>query len=90
MIQVEANGCIEYDSGLREVPATADYEVVSKALIKQPQEVGFGSCFRVVIAIGGLIQDGSGIVRSRFGFATSWYDMEGSLITVDFLEETPI
>lgn len=90
MIEVDANGLLEYDSGPQKVPATADYEVVSKALIKQPQEVGFGSCFRVVVAIGGLIHDGSGIVTSKFGFATSWYDIDGSLITVDFSESTPV
>ncbi len=90
VVEIDAGGCIEYDSGPRNVPANADYEVVSKALIKQPKELGFGSCFRVVVAIGGLIEDGTGIVKSKFGFATSWYNINGSLITTDFSEVTPI
>lgn len=90
IVEIDAGGCIEYDSGPQKVPPTADYEVVSKALIKQPKEIGFGSCFRVVVAIGGRIKDGTGIVKSKFGFATSWYDINGSLITTDFTKDTPI
>ncbi|GIW97581.1 MAG: hypothetical protein KatS3mg111_0914 [Pirellulaceae bacterium] len=89
-IEKEGEGCIEYDSGAVNVPADTTYEVVSKAFIKQPESIGFGSCFRVVVAVGGLVHDESGITKSKFGFATAWFDVGGELITIDFADKTPV
>jgi len=89
IVESESQGRLEFDSGTIRVPSGTDYEVVSKAFIKQPSNIGFGSCFRAVVAIG-EVTEASGILESKFGFATAWYSESGSLITTDFSEVAPV
>ncbi|MCA8994429.1 MAG: hypothetical protein KDA69_14055 [Planctomycetaceae bacterium] len=90
IIQGDSGGILDLDSGPVSIPTSTNYEVISKALIKQPATVGFGSCFRAVIAIGGLLEPASGILKARYAFATFWYSMSGDLITTDFETDTPV
>ena len=90
IVESDVDGKIEFDSGVVAIPIDANYEVVSKALIKQPEDIGFGSCFRAVVAIGGTKPPVYGIVRARYAFATIWYSTSGELITIDFSEESPV
>ncbi|HBN77886.1 hypothetical protein [Rubinisphaera italica] len=89
-IEIEAKGKLEMDSGLLVIPAGIVYEVVSKALIKQEPNIGFGSCFRAVVAVGGSTKQSSGILKALFVFVTFWYTISGKLITMDYAEETPL
>ena len=89
IVASESQGRLELDSGTTTVPSCADYEVVSKAFIKQPANIGFGSCFRAVVAIGG-VTEANGVLESKFGFATAWYSESGNLITTDFSEVAPV
>ncbi|MDE0874545.1 MAG: hypothetical protein OSA88_11810 [Acidimicrobiales bacterium] len=89
IVQAESQGQLEFDSGTTTVPSGTAYEVVSKAFIKQPSNIGFGSCFRAVVAIG-EVAEANGILKSEFGFATAWYSDSGNLITTDFSEVTPV
>jgi len=90
VVESDANGLLELDSGVIAVPPNTIYEVVSKALISQHPDIGFGSCFRVVVAIGGLKTTTSGITMSNLAFSTIWYTLSGEVITVDFGLNSPI
>jgi len=90
VVETDARGLLELDSGNIAVPPNTDYEVISKALISQPRDIGLGPCFRVVVAIGGLESTASGIQRSRFAFSTVWYTLTGEIITTDFGLNCPI
>jgi hypothetical protein len=83
-------GKIEYDRGLLLVPATAEFEIVSKAYLAPRFEIGFGECFRTVIAIGCVDSTNNGIVRAPYGFAVLWHKIDGTLVTIDFTENCPM
>ena len=87
LIFADAGGQIELDSGTITIPIECEFELVSKAFIEQRHNVGFGSCFRVVVAIGGVSQADAGELRAGHCFCTLWYSLDRQLITTDFYEE---
>ncbi len=89
IVEAESSGQLEFDSGAVVVPAGTSSEIISKALIKQKPGFGFGSCFRVVVAIGEATSK-SGVLQAQYAFATVWYSISGELITTDFTRETPV
>lgn len=84
LIYATTCGQVELDSGTITIPLDCDYELVSKAFIEQRYDVGFGSCFRAVVAIGGVADIDSGVVRAKYCFCTLWYSSDRKLITTDF------
>jgi hypothetical protein len=60
----DGGGKIEYDRGVVEVPDDVRFDVVSKAYLSPRIEIGFGECFRSLVAIGGLVVTQNGIARA--------------------------
>jgi hypothetical protein len=87
LIDSDASGQVELDSGTITIPSDTNYELVSKAFIEQRYDVGFGSCFRVVVAVGGVSSIEAGVIRAKYGFCTLWYSKDRTLITTDFSTE---
>ncbi len=87
LIHTGSGAHVELDSGMITIPAECDYELVSKAFVEQRFDVGFGSCFRVVVAIGGVSRIDSGVIHAKYCFCTLWYSCARQLITTDFSKE---
>jgi hypothetical protein len=86
----DGGGKIEYDRGPVLVPDKAEFRIASKAYLAPRIDIGFGECFRTLIAIGGIDSTNNGIVRAPYGFAVLWHKIDGSLITIDFTENCPM
>ncbi len=86
----DGNGKIDYDRGTVVVPDHVEFEIVSKAYLAPRIDIGFGECFRTLIAIGGIDATNNGVVLAPYGFAVLWHKTDGSLITTDFTENCPM
>lgn len=89
IIHVDGDGRIELNSNSLSIDPRVQLELVSKAWIEQRYKIEFGSCFRAVVAIGGVASLDNGIIRAVHCFSTLWYSSDGKLITTDFSTEMP-
>lgn len=69
------------------VPPNTRLEVVTKSLFKEYYDVGFGTCYRAQVAVGGVADQAHGILGAEYCFATLYYSQEQQIITVDFHED---
>ena len=83
----EANGSVELAGKELRVPEGARIDIATKAFSLEKFEVGFGSCFRALLAIGGVDSQEFRILTARYCFATLYYNVDGTLITADFHKE---
>ncbi len=90
IVLAECGGKIEYDTGLVVVPEGVCFEIVSKAYLAPRVDIGFGECFRTVVAIGGIASTNNGIAKASHGFAVLWHKIDGKLITIDMMENFPM
>lgn len=88
-ILLEGNGEIELDDQWVTVPADVALEIVARSFASYEFEIGFGDCYRVVIAIGGVTSCAHGIAHAGICFAMLWYSSDVRLINVDFLSAMP-
>ena len=89
IIKTELSYQIPFDEGPIQIPEDCKYEVISKALIKYDHGIRFGPCFRIVIAVGGLVKPIVVCPEAKFCFATFWYTSEKLLITTKFSTVSP-
>lgn len=87
IVHADAGQQVGLDSGTISIPSVCDYEIVSKSFIEQRFEVGFGNCFRVVVAIGGVSSNTSVLVEPKYCSCTLWYSEDRRLITTDLSKE---
>ncbi len=78
---------IEFETGRVRVPENPQVAVVTKAYLKEYYDVGFGSGYRVQVAIGGVQEEQFGILKARYCFATLYYNCEREMITADFHQD---
>lgn len=90
VIHADARARIELDSGTITIPFECEYELISKAFIEQRLDVGFGNCFRAVVAIGGVSGSDAGLIEAKYCFCTLWYSSDRKLITTDFSKEAQV
>lgn len=88
VIHEEAGSYVELDAGSISIPVDCAHEVISKAFIEQRFDVGFGNCFRAVVAVGGVSSIDCGLIQAKYCVCTLWYNSGGNLITLDFSKET--
>ena len=89
LIASDCSYLIEFDEGSVQIPIDCQYEVTSKALIKYYEGIAFGPCFRIVIAVGGLVKPIDGCPEAKLCFVTLWYTAEKRLITNDYTMNSP-
>jgi hypothetical protein len=77
---------IEFESGTVHIPDNCKLDIVSKAALEQRYDIGFGSCLRTIVAVGGVDRIEHGVLKPKICFAVLWYSDTGHLITVDFSE----
>lgn len=80
---------IEFDEGAIAVDHNCICEIVSKHLMCRRFDHAFGSCFAVLVAVGGVRDIQHGVVEPRHCFATLWYTLKKELITTDFSKAMP-
>ena len=80
-----ANGhpVIEIEGSSVRVPVNVGFKVVTKAVIKDRYNSGFG-VLRAQVAIGDVIDHEDGDVDAKYCFATLYYDNDCNLISSDF------
>ena len=66
------------------VPYGALLEVVSKSYRKNFYNIGFGNHYAVLVAIGGVIGQQSGIIEPKYCFATLFYTSFQTMICLEF------
>ena len=66
------------------VPQGTILEVVSKNYRKNLYNIGFFNYYKAQVAIGGVIQEKSGILYPKYCFATLFYKPDKTMITLDF------
>ena len=87
VVESDDSEAIELDVDSITIPDGCQYDIVSKAFIEERLDIGFGTCFRVDVAVGGVESTAFGIVRARYCFATLWYRPNATVITIDFNRE---
>jgi hypothetical protein len=80
----EGGGTVELEGREVHIPEGTKIDIVTKACIVERFDVGFGSCFRALVAIGGVARQEFGVLTANYCFATLHYDIEGKVITTDF------
>lgn len=83
----QANGSVELEGKELRIPEGSKIDIAAKAFFLEKFDVGFGSSFRVLLAIGGVDSCEFGILTARYCFATLYYNEEGALITTSFHKE---
>jgi|ERR1044071_856715 hypothetical protein len=68
-------------------PEQVPIELLSKAFVQRRFESVFGNHFIAQVAVGGIAQQGSGVVHPKYFFSTLYYSEDLSLMTVDFHDE---
>lgn len=68
-------------------PANARIDVVAKAFILTNYDHAFGNHYIAEVAIGGIEDQGHGVVSPKYFFASLYYSEALQIITVDFHEE---
>jgi len=63
---------------------TTNIDIVTKMYLKEYYDIGFGTGYRVQVAIGGIQRKSHGILYAKYCFATLYYNAESRLITADF------
>jgi uncharacterized ParB-like nuclease family protein len=69
------------------VPLNEPIDIVTKAFFKEYFDIGYGNCYRVQIAIGGVVDQSYGLLCAKYCFATLYYNEKQLVITVDFHSE---
>lgn len=80
-------GQIELEGEKNYIPKGTVVDVVTKAFFLEYFDIGFGTCYKVEVAIGGVVDEKHGIFSARYCFATLYYNQDCHLITVDFHKE---
>jgi hypothetical protein len=78
---------IEFETGNVRIPAHPHVTLVTKSYRKEYFPIGFGSGYRVQVAVGDVEQTEYGILKAQYCFATLYYTTGPELITVDFHKE---
>lgn len=80
---------IELDGKILKLPGDFKIEEIGKSFHSYNYDVGFGDHFRVSLAIGGIQAERNGILTAKHCFASAFFSLDGSLISVDFSSKTP-
>ncbi|MEM8998306.1 MAG: hypothetical protein AAGF23_26215 [Acidobacteriota bacterium] len=76
-------------AGLTRIPQDSEHAIVARTCCAYYFEIGFGSHFQVVVAVGGVASVEFGIVEAGICFFRLWYSAGGELITNDIFEDPP-
>lgn len=76
---------VEFDDQPVTVPRDLATTVVERVYFERSEEIGFGSHYRVVVAIGGLESIEHGIVIPKICFSLLYYSLDREVITSDFM-----
>jgi hypothetical protein len=87
IIWEEAKGILTIEEDVIAIPKNALIVIVTKAFFKEYFDIGFGTCFTVQLAIGGIDKQECGILYPGICFATLHYNAQGELITSDIHKE---
>ncbi len=64
-------------------------EVVARSFHSYEFDIGFGPHFRALVAIGGVKDVSHGVADPEICFATLYFSLDASLITLDFSDQMP-
>ena len=78
---------IEFENGDVRFPANPQITIVTKAYVVERYDIGFGSGYRIQVAVGGVQEQAFGILKAKYCFATLYYNHSREAITIDFHKE---
>lgn len=82
---VECRWQVELSGTTVPVAEGSEFKVIERIYIESTLEIGFGSHYRVLIAVGGLESVEHGIVIPNTCFALFYYSSSYELLTFDFM-----
>lgn len=80
---------VELDGEWIAIAPDCELMIVARSCHERRVEVGFGTHFRALVAVGVIREVQHGIVEPGLCFASLWYSDKGELITVDFTSSMP-
>jgi hypothetical protein len=84
----EAAGTVEIADDVRIfVPPKTRIDVVTKAFFLERFDIGFGTTYRALLAVGGIESLDAGAPTAPYCFSTLYYDSNVRLLTIDFHRE---